>query len=89
MERVTDITKSGLCQFSARLRSSKAGIVSLSNVGEAKPPWHGIEDEPAWGNYDFQCLGCWKIEHGLIGGSGQYCAIWPFRAHLKQPAGEG
>ena len=74
------VTKCGLHQTSARLINSNAGTVSLANVGEAGPPWHGIEDEPAWGHCDFQCSGCWQMGHSLIGG--------PFRPHLKQLAGE-
>ena len=65
--RLGEGTKSGPHQSSARLGSSKAGTVSLADVGEAGPPWCGIEDEPAWGHCDFQCPGCRQIGHVLIG----------------------
>ena len=46
LDRVMGYTKSGQHQSSARLRSLKAGTVSLADVGEAGPPWCGIEDNP-------------------------------------------
>ena len=67
-DRVTGYTKSGQCQSSARLRSLKAGTVSLADVGEAGPLWRGIEDKPTWGHCDFQCPVSWQIGHNLKGG---------------------
>ena len=87
-EMAMGVPKSGLCQSSASLRGSRAGTVSLADVGEAGPPRHGIEDKPAQGHCDFQCPGCWQIGHGLVGGPGQYHAKWSFRLHLKQTAGK-
>ena len=54
-DRVKGCTKSGQRHSSARLRSLKAGTVSLVNVGEVGPPWCGIEDKTAWGHCGFQC----------------------------------
>ena len=45
-DRVTGYTKSGQHQSSSRLKILKAGTVSLADVGEAGPLWHGIEDQP-------------------------------------------
>ena len=73
-DRVMGYTTSGQRQSSARLRSSKAGTVSLANVGEAGPPWHGIEDKHACRHCDFQGPGCWQRGDNLRGGMVQYCA---------------
>ncbi|MEJ1269799.1 hypothetical protein NN561_000614 [Cricetulus griseus] len=51
------VTKSELHQSSTKLSRSKAATASAASVGEAGPPWPGIEDEPAWGHSDFQCPG--------------------------------
>ena len=68
-------TSFGQRQSSARLRRLKAGTVSLADGDEAGPPWLGIEDKPAWGHCDFQCPGCWQIEHNLRAGIVQYRAM--------------
>ena len=88
LERAMGVTKSRLCQSSTKLRSLKAGTVLLADVGEAGLLWHSIEDKPTQGHCDFQCPACWQIRHGLVGDPRQHCAKWPFRPHLKQPAGE-
>ena len=57
-DRVMGYSKSGQGQSSARLGNLKVGTVSLADVGDVGPPWHDIEDKPAWEHCDFQCPGC-------------------------------
>lgn len=64
-ERAIRVTKSGLFQSSARLRSLKVGRVSDASAGEAGPPYYDIGDESALGHSDFHCPGCRQVGHGL------------------------
>ena len=51
-DRVTGHNRSGQHQSSARLRSLKAGTVSLAG-GDGGPPWCGTEDKPTQGHCEF------------------------------------